>query len=93
MISTNNILNHAGKQIMSKLKVVLVISFLFLTSHVIAAEPDWTSYQAVLNYVKLGEKHGVTLMLVDYQRIKDKGILDKTYKNLSLFKLETVVKH
>jgi len=53
-----------------------------------ADEPDWTSYQAVLTHVKPGVKHGVSLMLVDYQTIKTNGSLDKAYQELSAFRLE-----
>ena len=71
-----------------KIKLALVISFLFITFNVAAEEPDWTSYQAVLNHVKSGEKNGVALMQVDYQTIKTNGSLDKAYQQLSIFKIE-----
>ena len=71
-----------------KRNLILAISLLFLTTHVVAEEPDWASYQIVLNHVKLGVKNGVSLMQVDYQTIKSNGSLNKAYQQLSDFKIE-----
>lgn len=66
---------------------LLTISLLFSSWAAFAAEPDWTSYKAVLSHVKPGTKNGVALMLVDYSAIKANGSLAKTYQELSTFKL------
>ena len=76
------------KQMTIKTKLALMVSFLFITSTVVAEEPNWTNYQAVLNHVKSGEKNGVALMQVDYQTIKTNGSLNKAYQELSAFRLE-----
>lgn len=72
----------------SKHSLILAIPFLFLINDAVAQEPNWTSYQEVLNHVKPGVKNGVSLMLVDYRTIKAKGRLDKAYQQLSVFKIE-----
>lgn len=72
----------------NKSKLLLVINLLFLSTNGVAEEPDWTSYQTVLNHLKPGLKNGVALIQVDYQAIKTNGSLDKVYQELSTFKLE-----
>ena len=71
-----------------KRPLILAITLLLLATNVVAEEPDWTSYQTVLNHVKRGMKNGISLMQVDYQTIKTNGSLDKAYQELSTFKLE-----
>ncbi len=68
--------------------LTLAIAPLFLVTNVVAEEPNWTSYQFVLNHVKPGIKNEVSLMQVDYQTIKTDGSLDKAYQALSSFNLE-----
>jgi len=74
--------------VFNKRFLLLVIALLFLAWNVAADEPDWTSYQTVLTHVKADIKHGVSLMLVDYQAIKTNGSLDKAYQELTAFNLE-----
>jgi len=66
----------------------LLACLLFLALNVVADEPDWTSYQAVLTHVKPGVKDGISLMLVDYQAIKTNGGLEKAYQGLATFNLD-----
>lgn len=69
------------------LKASLLLISLFLLSPVpvLAEEPDWNNYRAVLNHVKPGNKNDVKLMLVDYPAIKVDGSLDKAYQALAAF--------
>ena len=69
------------------LKASLLLISLFLLSPVpvLAEEPDWNDYRAVLNHVKPGNKNDVKLMLVDYPAIKADGSLDKAYQALAAF--------
>jgi len=73
--------------------LVLMVSLLFSSWNVVAVEPDWTAYQTVLNHLKVANKNAVTLMLVDYQAIKNNGSLDKAYQELSTYKLEKLSGH
>lgn len=59
-----------------------------MTTVVLAEEPDWASYQLVLNHIKPGVKNGVSLIQVDYQAIKVDGSLDKAYQEISAFKIK-----
>ncbi len=61
----------------------------FASWNAAAEEPDWTSYQALLNsHVQPGKKHGVALMLVDYPAMISDGSLDGVYRELSEFNPE-----
>ncbi len=80
-------------EMMIKKNLTLAITLLFLATNVVAEEPNWTSYQSVLNHVKSGMKNGVSLMQVDYQTIKTNGSLDKAYQALSSFNLERLSNH
>ncbi|MCB1749448.1 MAG: DUF547 domain-containing protein [Gammaproteobacteria bacterium] len=52
------------------LLLVLVVTFLAVATHVHAAEPDWSAWDAVLaDHVTRGAKHDVELNLVDYPAI------------------------
>jgi hypothetical protein len=73
---------------MFKKSLLLTAGLLFSVWNAAAEEPDWTSYQAVLNHVKQGRKNDISLMLVDYPAIKANGSLDKAYRDLAAFKLE-----
>ncbi len=77
----------------TKRTIWVSVLFLLMTANVIAEEPDWTSYQIVLNHLKPGIKNNVSLMQVDYQAIKDNGSLDQAYQELSAFKLEHLSNH
>lgn len=61
---------------------------MFSVWNALAEEPDWASYQQVLNHAKPGVKNGVALMQVNYQAIIANGDLNKAYQELSTFKLE-----
>ena len=68
-----------------KKSLLLTISLLFPAWNAVAEEPDWKSYQAVLDHVKPGLKNGVSLMQADYPAIKASGSLDKAYQEISAF--------
>ncbi len=70
--------------------VILIVSLFFSTWSVYATEPDWNNYTAVLKHVKPGIKNGVTLMLVDYEKIKTNGSLEKAYQDISNFDLNKI---
>ncbi len=70
--------------------VILIVSMFFLTWSVYATEPDWNNYTAVLKHVKPGIKNGVALMLVDYEKIKTNGSLEKAYQGISNFDLNKI---
>ena len=69
------------------------IWFLLLTSFILtclsfssfAVEPDWKAYSAALQYLSPGEKNGTQLTLVDYQKLKDNGLLETAYQQLAKF--------
>ncbi|MGR8934235.1 MAG: hypothetical protein ACU837_07585 [Gammaproteobacteria bacterium] len=71
---------------MSYIKLFLfIVGTVSSVRNAVAEEPDWSSYRAVLQYVKAGQKHGVSLMLVDYPLINSNGSLDKIYRELASF--------
>lgn len=49
------------------------------------AEPDWTDYEQVLSHLKLGKKHSIELMLVNYPAIRADGSLQRAYKAIASF--------
>lgn len=72
----------------NKISLRLALSLVLLAGNAAAAEPDWTSYQAVLSHVKTGSKNGVTLTLADYAAMNADGSLKKAYQALASFKTE-----
>lgn len=69
-------------------KTTLLLLFALATNLAIAEEPDWASYQSVLNHVRPGMKNGVKLMQVDYATIDNSGSLERAYRALSAFNIE-----
>jgi len=58
---------------------------LLVANNVAAVEPDWHDYAKVLQSVKQGQKHGVSLALVDYTTIKKSGQLDQVYQQIARY--------
>ncbi|MGE0483879.1 MAG: DUF547 domain-containing protein [Gammaproteobacteria bacterium] len=70
MIDSERRRHRRHRQRRRNLLVALVIAFVVAASHVHAAEPDWSDWDAVLaDHVSRGSKHGVELNLVDYPAI------------------------
>lgn len=65
-------------------------SLLFFTIDTWAKSPDWTDYSEVLKQVKPGVKHETPLALVDYDRLKQSGQLEKAYQQISQFPVENL---
>lgn len=68
--------------------VLKIISGLLFVHNVAAVEPNWKDYARVLNSVKQGEKHGVSLALVNYVALKKSGLVDEVYRQISVFPVE-----
>lgn len=57
-----------------------------------AVEPNWSDYARLLvNNVHSGTKNGVSLNLVDYTALKQRGEVDKVAAQLAAFSLEKLV--
>ncbi|NOQ65290.1 MAG: DUF547 domain-containing protein [Methyloprofundus sp.] len=67
-----------------------VIAGLLLANNVAAVEPNWKDYASVLTAVQQGEKHGTSLALVDYAALKESGLLEKVYQQISAFPVESL---
>ena len=67
-----------------------VIAGVLIANNVAAIEPDWKDYASVLSAVKQGEKHGTPLALVDYAALKKSGLVDKVYRQISAFPVESL---
>jgi len=68
-----------------KYSILKIMAGLLVVNNVAAVEPDWRDYAKVLQSVKQGQKHGVSLALVDYEAIKKSGQLDKVYQQISSY--------
>ena len=67
-----------------------VLAGLLLASNVAAVEPDWKEYARVLSAVKQGEKHGISVALVNYAALKNSGLLEKVYQQISGFPVQSL---
>jgi len=67
-----------------------IILGLWLMNNATAAEPDWTEYAKVLQFVSSGEKHSVPVALVDYAALKKSGLLEPVYQNISAFPVKSL---
>jgi hypothetical protein len=65
--------------------VLKVVVGLFLANNVVAQEPNWKDYAEVLKLVKQGEKNGTPLALVDYTVLKQSGLVEKVYQQISAY--------
>jgi len=68
-----------------KHSVLKVIVGVLLANNVGAQEPDWIGYAEVLKSVKSGEKNGTPLALVDYATLKQSGLVEKVYRQISTY--------
>ncbi len=75
------------KFIATKLLFASLISF---TINTWAQSPDWTDYAEVLKQVKPGLKHETPLALVDYGELKQSGQLEKAYRLISQFPVDSL---
>ncbi len=66
--------------------LLLMIGLSFLANNnVVAKEPNWTSYQVVLQHIKPDIRNGITFVQVDYNALNATGSLNKAYQVLSSF--------
>jgi len=73
-----------------KYSLLKIMAGLLVANNVAAVEPDWRNYAKVLQFVNQGQKHGVSLALVDYAAIKKSGQLDKVYQQISSYPVNTL---
>ena len=73
-----------------KNSVLKLLAGLLLVNNVAAVEPDWKDYASVLSAVKQGEKHGTPLALVDYAALKNSGLVEKVYQQISTFPVQSL---
>jgi len=72
---------------MKRMCIFLIPVFLvLLQGNVLAEEPDWQAYAAVLSkHVKPGVKNRIALTTVDYQKLKSDPLFHETLKTLEDF--------
>ncbi len=71
---------------MSRFVVIFSFAFLMiLPFNNWAKSPDWSAYLKVLQHVKPGAKHGIPLEFVNYMQLKESGLLETAYHQISNF--------